>query len=63
LRFSMLARARPEVAEELMGLAQRDIDDRWHLYEQMVEVERTARYGVLDPESDEDHETDEKGTT
>ncbi len=57
LRFSMLARSRPEVAEELMGAAQRDIDDRWHLYEQMVEVERTARYGVLDPESDE------KGTT
>jgi pyruvate-ferredoxin/flavodoxin oxidoreductase len=47
-RFSMLARTRPEVAVELMGLAQRDIDDRWHFYEQMVEVERTARYGDLD---------------
>ncbi len=53
-RFSMLARSRPEVADELMTLAQRDIDDRWHLYEQMVEVERTARYGILDEESDDE---------
>ncbi len=51
-RFSMLARSRPEVAEELMAQAQRDIDDRWHLYEQMVEVERTARFGLLDDDSD-----------
>ncbi len=53
-RFSMLARANPEVSEELMTLAQRDIDDRWHLYEQMVNVERTARFGILD-----DNEEDE----
>jgi hypothetical protein len=24
--------------------AQKDIDDRWHLYEQMVEIHRTAEY-------------------
>jgi pyruvate-ferredoxin/flavodoxin oxidoreductase len=52
-RFSMLAKANPEVAEELMTRAQRDIDDRWHLYEQMVDVERTARFGLLDDEHDE----------
>ncbi|MDH3754136.1 MAG: pyruvate:ferredoxin (flavodoxin) oxidoreductase [Acidimicrobiia bacterium] len=52
-RFSMLTRANPEVADELMTLAQADIDDRWHLYEQMVEVERTARYGILEEEEDE----------
>jgi pyruvate-ferredoxin/flavodoxin oxidoreductase len=52
-RFSMLARSRPDVAERLMGLAQRDIDDRWHLYEQMVDVERTARYGIVDGDDEE----------
>jgi pyruvate-ferredoxin/flavodoxin oxidoreductase len=43
-RFSMLARANPERAEELFAAAQRDIDDRWHLYEQMVHIHRTAEY-------------------
>ena len=47
-RFSMLARANPDRADELMALAQNDIDDRWHLYEQMVNVERTARFGLVD---------------
>ncbi len=51
-RFSMLARTNPTVADELMTLAQQDIDDRWHLYEQMVNVERTARFGILDEEVD-----------
>ncbi|MDH4076822.1 MAG: pyruvate:ferredoxin (flavodoxin) oxidoreductase, partial [Acidimicrobiia bacterium] len=31
-RFALLARANPEQAEALMADAQRDIDDRWHLY-------------------------------
>ncbi len=44
----MLARANPDRAEELMAAAQQDIDDRWHLYEQMVDVERTARFGIVD---------------
>jgi pyruvate-ferredoxin/flavodoxin oxidoreductase len=52
-RFAMSARANPGVAAELMAAAQRDIDDRWHLYEQMVNVERTARYGLIDEEDDE----------
>ncbi|MDY7101158.1 MAG: pyruvate:ferredoxin (flavodoxin) oxidoreductase [Actinomycetota bacterium] len=49
-RFAMLARSRPDVADDLLAKAQTDIDDRWHLYEQMVEVERTAAYGELDEE-------------
>ncbi len=39
-RFAMLARANPEHAERLLRLAQEDIDDQWHYYEQMAGVER-----------------------
>lgn len=46
-RFSMLQRANPERFDELMALAQKDIDDRWHFYEQMVEVERTAEFAEV----------------
>jgi pyruvate-ferredoxin/flavodoxin oxidoreductase len=53
-RFAVLARSAPKVAEELFAQAQRDIDNRWHLYEQMVEVERTARYSDIADEGDED---------
>ncbi|MCB0993978.1 MAG: pyruvate:ferredoxin (flavodoxin) oxidoreductase, partial [Acidimicrobiales bacterium] len=49
-RFAMLARANPEVADQLMEAAQHDIDNRWHLYEQMVNVERTATFGDLEEE-------------
>ncbi|MFO7572319.1 MAG: pyruvate:ferredoxin (flavodoxin) oxidoreductase [Gaiellaceae bacterium] len=38
-RFAMLARSRPEDAAELAKLAQRDVDERWHVYEQLAEVE------------------------
>ena len=48
-RFAMLARANPEHAEELASAAQADIDDRWQLYEQMVDVHRTA---VFEDEED-----------
>ena len=41
-RFAMLARSRPAAAEELMGLAQEDVDERWRLYEQLAGVERVA---------------------
>ena len=41
-RFAMLTRSNPERAEHLLCLAQRDIDERWHFYEQMAGVERTA---------------------
>jgi pyruvate-ferredoxin/flavodoxin oxidoreductase len=39
-RFAMLARSKPKVAEHLLQLAQRDVDERWHLYEQLAGVER-----------------------
>jgi pyruvate-ferredoxin/flavodoxin oxidoreductase len=39
-RFAMLARSSPEHAEMLFALAQKDIDDQWHYYEQMAGVER-----------------------
>ncbi|MEQ8719213.1 MAG: pyruvate:ferredoxin (flavodoxin) oxidoreductase [Acidimicrobiales bacterium] len=55
-RFAMLARANPARAEELMAAAQADIDDRWHLYEQMVEIEHTATYGIVD---DDPHAADD----
>jgi pyruvate-ferredoxin/flavodoxin oxidoreductase len=46
-RFAMLARANPERAEHLMRRAQQDIDDRWHLYEQMVNIHRSAEYAEV----------------
>jgi pyruvate-ferredoxin/flavodoxin oxidoreductase len=41
-RFAMLARANPEYAATLVDQAQADIDNRWQLYEQMVDVQRIA---------------------
>jgi pyruvate-ferredoxin/flavodoxin oxidoreductase len=40
-RFSMLARSEPERARHLLALAQADIDERWHYYEQLAGVERS----------------------
>ena len=39
-RFATLARINPEHAERLFTLAQQEIDDRWHFYEQMAGIER-----------------------
>jgi pyruvate-ferredoxin/flavodoxin oxidoreductase len=39
-RFGMALRSNPEHAERLISLAQKDIDDQWHYYEQMAGVER-----------------------
>ena len=39
-RFSVLERIDPERADELQALAQADIDERWHFYEQLAGVER-----------------------
>ena len=41
-RFGMLARSKPGHANDLLNQAQHDIDNRWQLYEQMVDVHRTA---------------------
>ena len=38
-RFAMLARAKPVEAAELAELAQHDVDERWHVYEQLAELE------------------------
>jgi len=47
-RFAMLGRADPAGAEQLLSQAQQDIDDRWHLYEQMVHIHRTAEYAEVE---------------
>lgn len=39
-RFAALARSSPQEAERLFALAQEDIRDQWHFYEQMAGVER-----------------------
>ena len=41
-RYSLLARSRPAVAEQLMALAQQDVEERWRLYRQLAGVERHA---------------------
>jgi hypothetical protein len=38
----MLGRARPDEARELAGLAQHDVDERWHVYEQLAEIEHES---------------------
>ncbi len=42
-RFAMVARSDPQNAERLAALAQKDIDDQWHYYEQMAGVERNIQ--------------------
>ncbi len=39
-RFSVLLRKSPERAEELFQAAQRDIEDRWRMYEALAQMER-----------------------
>jgi pyruvate-ferredoxin/flavodoxin oxidoreductase len=39
-RFAMVARSDPPNAARLVALAQKDIDDQWHFYEQMAGIER-----------------------
>jgi len=47
-RFSMLARSDPARSALLLDLAQRDVDERWHYYEQLAGVERAVNepYGA-----------------
>ena len=40
-RFAVLERSDPERAEHLQALAQADVDERWHHYEQLAGVERS----------------------
>jgi len=39
-RFAITERSNPEGAKRLFELAQQDIDDQWHYYEQMAGIER-----------------------
>ncbi len=39
-RFAMIAQSDKERADRLFDLAQKDIDDQWHYYEQIANVER-----------------------
>lgn len=40
-RFAVLERSDPERAAHLQALAQADVDERWHYYEQLAGVERS----------------------
>jgi pyruvate-ferredoxin/flavodoxin oxidoreductase len=48
-RFAMIARSDPENAARLRALAQKDIDDQWHYYEQMAGVEREIQCNGEEP--------------
>lgn len=52
-RFASLERSDRATADRLFDAAQQDIDNRWHLYEQMVNIERSARYSELHEEDAE----------
>ncbi len=49
-RFAMLQRSAPDVAERLFAKAQEDIDERWQLYEQFVDLDRVI---MDDPHEEE----------
>jgi pyruvate-ferredoxin/flavodoxin oxidoreductase len=52
-RFAMLERSDPERSQHLLALAQADVDERWHYYEQLAGVERSVPHepgAVVDPE-------------
>jgi pyruvate-ferredoxin/flavodoxin oxidoreductase len=56
-RFAVLHRTHPERAEELLTLAQADVDERWRYYEQLAAIERTIPHGSepeVQPEVDSD---------
>jgi len=56
-RFSMLARSDPSRSAELLDLAQQDIDERWHYYEQLAGLERAVhepRPELRNDEGDDD---------
>jgi pyruvate-ferredoxin/flavodoxin oxidoreductase len=51
-RFAMLARKAPEEAERLLELAQEDVNERWHLYEQLAGIERESPHLPGSPDGD-----------
>jgi pyruvate-ferredoxin/flavodoxin oxidoreductase len=66
-RFSMLARSNPRRSAELLDLAQQDIDERWHYYEQLAGVERALHHPHVpdleaDALADDTDESDDGGS-
>ncbi len=51
-RYAILARTDPDRARHLQRQAQDDVDARWHLYEQLADVERSSP--EAEPEPDEE---------
>ncbi|MGD8488036.1 MAG: pyruvate:ferredoxin (flavodoxin) oxidoreductase [Anaerolineae bacterium] len=41
-RFRMLTQSKPEEAERLLALAQKDINERWQMYEQLASLDYSA---------------------
>ena len=51
-RFAMLARSKPDDSARLLELGQRDIDKRYHFYEQLAGVDRTVVAAAAAAETD-----------
>lgn len=47
-RFAVLTRSDPQAARRLFDLAQQDIDDQWHYYEQVAGIERSIAVGMAE---------------
>jgi pyruvate-ferredoxin/flavodoxin oxidoreductase len=57
-RFSMLARAAPDRARDLVGLLQADVDERWRYYEQLAGIERAVPHAGTATAGDRDGDED-----
>ncbi|MDX2378251.1 MAG: pyruvate:ferredoxin (flavodoxin) oxidoreductase, partial [Acidimicrobiia bacterium] len=51
-RYAMLHRSDPERAEHLLELAQADVDERWHYYEQLAQLERQVPHAEVENDGD-----------
>jgi len=52
-RFAILERTHPREAQELLAIAQADVDERWRYYEQLAAMERTvSRTGDGHPDAE-----------
>ncbi len=47
-RFAVLSKTNPDAAQRLLELAQQDIDDQWHYYEQTAGIERSIAQGMAE---------------
>ena len=47
-RFAVLARTHPERAEQLLRLAQADVNERWRYYSQLGAIERTVAHDTAE---------------